>query len=398
MAANTPVNPSANWHPNWLSNAFSQKIFDALGEANTRFVGGAIRDSLLGFAVKDIDMATSHLPGQTQALLEAVGIKTIATGIQHGTITAVWNGEAREITTLRRDIETDGRHATVAFTDDWAADAARRDFTINALYAGHDGQIYDPCGGLADLEAGRVRFIGDAESRIKEDALRIYRFFRFSARFGVTLDAVGLSACKACASDVGNLSRERVRDELLKLLMVAEPLIYLQAMQKIRILPMIGDVEADVDAFRQLLAAETANDSQTAPETRLSKLYSPAAAKVVARSFRLSGKQKDFMETVRQADTALLSADTIDPLLYRFGKRAVAEALKSYLGEKRPEFILRAESWQRPVFPVSGEDLKIMGFREGKEMGVMLGELEGAWIASGFSLSKDDLLKAIVRK
>lgn len=397
MAAKALLNPPSDWHPDWLFSAFSQKIFQALGDANVRFVGGAVRDSLRGFAVKDIDMATTHPPDKTQELLQAAGIKTVATGIQHGTVTAVWNGKTREITTLRRDIETDGRHATVSFTDDWDADAARRDFTVNALYATHDGHIYDPCDGLTDLEAGRVRFIGDAESRIKEDALRIYRFFRFSARFGATLDTVGLKACKARADDVESLSRERVRDELLKLLMVTDPLRYIEAMHQIRVLPLIDGAGADVDALRQLLMAETTNNSQMHSVTRLSMLYGAASIKALARYFRLSGKQKIFMETVRQVAAALMGVDTIEPLLYRFGDSAVAEALKSFVGKQRPEFVLRAESWQRPVFPVSGDDLKTLGFKEGAAMGAILGELEQAWIASGFSLSKEDILKTVER-
>ncbi|MCG8506772.1 MAG: CCA tRNA nucleotidyltransferase, partial [Sphingomonadales bacterium] len=203
----------------WLADAAVTRVVAALGANNCRFVGGAVRNTLLGEPVTDIDIATRLEPDAVIARLEAAEIKAVPTGLKHGTVTAVAEGHAIEVTTLRHDVETDGRHAKVAFTDDWQADAARRDFTFNALYAAPDGTLYDYFGGLDDLKAGHVRFIGDAEARITEDALRILRFFRFHAHYGAGgMDAAGLDACAALAGRLDILSVERVRDELLKLL------------------------------------------------------------------------------------------------------------------------------------------------------------------------------------
>src|SRR4051812_5229558 len=197
------------------------RVLNALGadEGLTRYVGGAVRDDLLGLKVSDVDLATRIRPEEVMTRLQSARIKAVPTGIDHGTVTAVSDGHAVEITSLRRDVSTDGRRATVAFTDDWQEDAARRDFTINALYADPaTGKVFDYFGGLDDLAARRVRFIGDPLARIAEDHLRILRFFRFHARFGETIDAAGLAACAARANDLMALSRERIASELLKLL------------------------------------------------------------------------------------------------------------------------------------------------------------------------------------
>ncbi|PZP12084.1 MAG: polynucleotide adenylyltransferase, partial [Sphingomonas hengshuiensis] len=204
----------------WRSRARLTALCDALGAAagDARFVGGIVRDTLIGIAAHDIDIATRLPPTDVMARLRAAGIKAVPTGIAHGTITAVLPDGPVEVTTLRRDVTTDGRHATIAYTDDWREDAARRDFTINALYADPvSGTVFDYFGGLSDLTARHVRFIGDPLKRIAEDHLRILRFFRFLARFGDAPDADGLAACAMRANDLMALSRERIADELLKL-------------------------------------------------------------------------------------------------------------------------------------------------------------------------------------
>lgn len=299
------LEPPAGWSPAWLTSEVSQKIITALGKENVRFVGGAVRDSLLGQTASDIDMATTHSPEKVCELLRGQGIKALETGMQHGTVTAVWKRHSCEITTLRRDVETDGRHATVAFTDDWREDAKRRDFTINSLYATADGEIFDPFGGLEDLSNNRVRFIGDAETRIREDALRIYRFFRFSARFNAQLDEEGVAACRARAADVSGLSRERVRDELLKLLSASGALQYVAALNDIGGLPAIEHAAASIEQLNHHINQELQTGRQTGAVTRLSSLYCAVSPKALARYFRLSRKQEKFVGDVRDASKQL---------------------------------------------------------------------------------------------
>ena len=254
----------------WMTCKSTTAVLAALAAAGApaRFVGGCVRDSLLDRPVQDVDIATPTPPDEVIWLLTEASIKAVATGLAHGTVTAVIGRAHFEITTLRRDVETDGRRAKVAFTKDWAADAARRDFTINALYLDPDGAIYDPTGGLADLRAGRVRFVGDAAARIREDYLRILRFFRFHAHYGRgEVDRAGLEACRALAAGVASLSGERLQGELLRLLGAADPTPVLRLMaaegilahilpEAIRIERLAGLIEVDraVDPLRRLAA------------------------------------------------------------------------------------------------------------------------------------------------
>ena len=386
------LDPPAGWQPDWLSSPFTKEIFSALGADNVRVVGGAVRDSLLGEPVTDLDMATRHAPQETQKLLQARGLKVIPTGLQHGTVTAVQGSQTCEITTLRQDVETDGRHATVAFTDSWQEDAARRDYTINALYATADGRIFDPFNGLADLKAGRVRFIGNAYERIEEDALRMYRFFRFSARFAATLDAHGLEACTALAGRARALSRERVRDELLKLLGLPKPAEYLQAMAGIGLLPGIGGEKASIERAGQLMVSEIGNDVQTHMLTRLSELYACVSPRAIARYYRLSSKQEMFLVQLRKAGGAFEAMTDLKAFLYEYGSEVVRQILLPKSSPMWSEWLAEVSAWQKPVFPVSGADLIARGDEPGEEMGKTLKQLESRWVKSGFQLDKQQLL------
>ena len=264
-------------------------VIDALGGSDAaRLVGGVVRDSLLGLSAADVDVATVHPPEETVRRLAAAGIKSVPTGLAHGTVTALGSDGPVEVTTLRRDVETDGRHATVAFTNDWRADAARRDFTMNALYAEADtGQVHDYHGGLDDLAAGRVRFIGDAAVRIAEDRLRVLRFFRFTARFGHAPDRQGLAACAAAAGTLDRLSVERVAAELLRLLALPSPGDAVAAMVAADVLASVLPEAADVAAHRALLAAEDAAGVERSAVRGLAALLppDPRVAEAVARRF-----------------------------------------------------------------------------------------------------------------
>ncbi|MEQ1688451.1 MAG: CCA tRNA nucleotidyltransferase, partial [Sphingopyxis sp.] len=280
----------------WRSDPALLRLFAVLsgGEGLTRVVGGAVRDTLSGHPVTDIDLATKLLPNDVVARLGAATIKAVPTGIAHGTITAVADGKTFEVTTLRRDVTTDGRRATVDFTDDWAADAARRDFTINALYADPvSGGVYDPTGGLADLAAHRVRFIGDAAARIDEDHLRILRYFRFHARFGSgEADAKTLTIIAAKAASLRSLSRERIADELLKLLGLPDPAPSLQLMFTIDLFAhMLPEADAaTLGVLERLVVAENAAGLAPDPVRRLIALLpdDAGAAALVAGRLKLS--------------------------------------------------------------------------------------------------------------
>src|SRR5215469_14329244 len=263
MRAN-PDSPRIEPQP-WMTEPATRDVLAALavGGAEARFVGGSVRDALLGREIEDIDIATPALPEQVIELLQKRGIKVVPTGLAHGTVTAIAGSPERhfEITTLRRDVETYGRRARVAFDADWAADAARRDFTINAIFLDPDGTLHDPVGGLADLRAHRVRFVGDPATRIAEDVLRILRYYRFEARFGTGEGDPGArAACRAAASLLPNLSAERVVQELVRLLETPDPVPALQMMQQDGVLTMIRPEARRLDRLRQMIVVEPEAD------------------------------------------------------------------------------------------------------------------------------------------
>lgn len=366
----------------WRRQPGLDRLAATLGPGNARFVGGAVRDTLLGLPVTDIDLATPHAPAQVVELLERAGIKAVPTGIAHGTITAVSSGTVVEVTTLRRDVSTDGRRATVAFTDDWREDAARRDFTINALYADpQTGEIFDYFGGLADLEARHIRFIGDPLQRIAEDHLRILRFFRFLARFGDTPDRAALDACIARANDLMALSRERIRDELLKLIVAPDAVRVLQLMVERDILkPVVPEIDAaGVKRLAALAGHETAAGIAPEPVRRLAAILppDPAANEAVGARLKLSNTERQALASAIRADFA----EGPRALAYRIGPDRAADRLLLASDEAGARDVA---SWVPPRLPLSGGALIGRGLSKGPDVAKALRRIEDIWIAEGF--------------
>ena len=368
----------------WRRRRGMAKLLDALGakEGQTRYVGGAVRDGLLGLPVSDVDLATRFRPDEVVERLQAAGLKAVPTGFDHGTVTAVSDGHPYEVTTLRRDVETFGRHATVAFTDDWQEDAARRDFTINALMADPvTGEIFDYFEGLADLGQRHVRFIGDPYERIAEDHLRILRFFRFHARFGRgEPDEQALNACAQRTNDLMALSRERIADELLKLLAVDNPVPTVAVMLDKAILkpviPEIGEeAAASLDA---LIRAEREAKLDGDPLRRLVSLLprDPQLAAGITVRLKLSNRARQRIACA--ADGAI---DDPKAVAYRSGVDCAVDRL---LLANRPADAAAIASWTPPRLPLKGGDLIKRGIAEGPLVSRVLRRIEGRWIEAGF--------------
>lgn len=388
-------------HAAWMDRPGLNELAVALGaaEGGARYVGGAVRDTLIGLDVADIDVATIHPPADVVRRLEAAGIKAVPTGIAHGTVTAVTRGTVVEVTTLRRDVTTDGRHAEVAFTDDWQADAARRDFTINALYADMTGgALHDYFGGIDDLAAGRVRFIGDPLRRIAEDHLRILRFFRFLARFGDAPDPDGLAACIARANDLMALSRERIADELLKLIVARGAVPIVRRMVDGGIFrPVLPEIDAAAaDRLAALVDAEAATGIAPDPVRRLAALLTPAQADGVAARLKLSNAQRKRIAAALGADTP----QSPHALGYRIGVEGAIDRLL-LAGETGAAAAL--SGWERPVLPLSGGALVERGLARGPDVARALRAVEDQWIAEGFpdaartAVIADDVVDQLLR-
>jgi poly(A) polymerase len=393
-------------------------VMAALGEA--RFVGGAVRDALLGVGVADIDIAVPMPPSESLARLKARGIKVIETGLDHGTVTAISGTHAFEITSLRRDVETDGRHAVVAFTDDWAEDAARRDFTINALYATASGEIFDYATGVEDLIAGKVRFMGDAGARIAEDYLRVLRLFRFHAWYGKgEIDMEGLRAAAGAKDKLKTLSAERVAKELLRLLEADNPAPVLRVMAATGILPALlpgalllprlerlAEIDADNMFARDAilrLAALLPNDTES--ET----------AHAAADTLKLSNADRARLEQALSGEKipSQLAARDARRMLYRIGvARFKDKVLLQWAGAPKNAqggggalqwrmLLEMADNWQRPRFPLSGRDVMLAGVPEGPDVGRVLARVEDWWAGGDFAAGEGacrDQLKAAIDK
>ena len=379
----------------WLERPAVQKIFSVLDGASgrTRAVGGVVRDSLLGRMREhtDIDLATELLPVAVMQKAKAANIAAYPTGIDHGTVTLRLDDTTVEVTTLRQDVATDGRHATVEFGQDWEADAARRDFTINALYCHADGTIYDPLGGVGDLLNGWVRFIGDAKRRIAEDGLRVYRFFRFSASHGgENFDPDGLAACRDAAEDLDHIARERVGAEVLRMLALPRVASTLAVMDK------LGLVRIEPGAVAALTRYE-ALGGQSAP-ARLALMGRDGLARRQGE-WRLSKAVSSHAERIAAAADLLRDGD-VGWAAYRFGEDAVEGLAVAAAEENWPRELLAEtarDMGRLPVapMPVGGADLEARGMKPGPDMGAALGMLERAWVESGFGLSKEELLGRI---
>lgn len=377
------VLPDAGWR-----NAKGLKaLIDVLGAADgmVRFVGGAVRDTLLGLPVKDIDCATRLLPEDSSRRIAAAGFKAVPTGIAHGTVTAILPSGPVEVTTLRRDVSTDGRHAVVAFTDVWQEDAARRDFTINALSADPlTGEIHDYFGGLADLETGLVRFIGDPLERIAEDHLRILRLFRFHERFGRgDPDPAALAACVARANDLMALSRERIADELLKLLGGRNPAPTVKLMFESGLFrPIIPEIDATgVARLALLVEREAAAKVDADPLRRLGALL-PIDTEIVSG---VAQRLKLSKAATRRLEQATLTSDEpVRALAYRFGTDvAIDIALRSSRAFDALD-LGQLDAWERPKLPIGGGDLIALGLKPGPIVAATMQAIERRWISEDF--------------
>lgn len=381
----------------WLQREETQTMLKLLGgeEGKTRAVGGIVRDTLLGrdLAPADIDFATALLPHEVAIRAERAGISVHPTGIEHGTVTLRLDGLVAEVTTLREDVETDGRRALVQFGTDWVRDAERRDFTLNALYVGMDGDLFDPLGGLGDCLAGRVRFIGDPARRIEEDRLRVYRFFRFSASHGgEKFDQAGLEACRDASDRLDGLSAERVGHELRRMLALARVATTLKAMVEADILALSGETirllhsyerrarRPDFSARLAIIIAET-GINRLKSRWRLSN-DEVAAAEVILTVSQLVRDYK-LNEAAYRHPAAL--ADGVE----------VAAILADWTEAGKSAVLDQLQGLSVPRFPVSGGDLIKLGLRPGRALGAELDRLEQLWIESGFALDRAALLATL---
>ena len=398
----------------WMRAPETRAVIAALGQENARFVGGAVRNALLGLPVADVDIATPLTPDQVIGRLKAANIHSVPTGIDHGTITAVVGGKPFEITTLRRDVATDGRHAVVAFSDDWAEDARRRDFTMNALYASSDGEVFDAVGGVADLQSGRVRFVGDAATRIAEDYLRILRLFRFHAWYGKgEIDGEALHAAAAGKAGLSGLSGERVQKEILRLLEAGDPVPALRVMAATGILTDVLPGALLLSRLERLVKIDTDNFFVPDPLLRLAALLPQDidAARAIAQKLRLSNAQSTRLTDVAGATEKIvsyLSIKEVRKLLYRLGPARFKDRvfLKWAEDPKESNFVqwrallALADAWERPRFPLTGGNVMAAGVPEGPLIGRILGEVEEWWIDSDFiedEFSLAERLKAVVQ-
>jgi poly(A) polymerase len=411
--SSNPDRPPRLAGADWLRRPQTQAVFAALAAKGyaARAVGGAVRNALLGEPVKDIDIATTAPPPDVIRLAEAASLKAIPTGVEHGTVTVVANHTPFEVTTLRRDVETFGRHARVAFTDDWADDARRRDFTINAIYCDASGAIHDPLGGLADIEARRVRFIGDPHDRIREDYLRILRFFRFTAEYAQgSPDPAGLKACVELKDGLAQLSGERIRNELLRLLAAPSAVPAIEAMHDAGLLDAVLGQAADPRLLARVAAIEQALGRNPDAILRLGALAASGPGRALALRDRLKLSTTEFERLARMA----MTDKAFDPataereaksFIYRHGSEpffdgailAWAQSEASAGDRLRMDRAKLAERWTPPALPVRGSDVVALGVPEGPAVGRVVREFEDWWIEHDFPADAAQLTLKLAR-
>ncbi len=397
------MSPTHIGQAEWLQLPTTQAVFTAItaGGFRARAVGGAVRNTLMGRPVADIDLATNAHPEDVMRLALAAGLSVHETGLQHGTVTVISSGTAFEVTTLRKDVATDGRHASVAFTTDWVTDASRRDFTINALYCDADGTIYDPLDGYGDVTAQRVRFIGDPVARIREDYLRILRFYRFSAVFGDgALDEVGHDAVRTEQAGLQQISAERICNEILKTLVGAHAPAILSAMATSGVLARVLDRDGDVARCHALIELERMLELAPDAVRRLLALgvFTRLDAEQLAVRLRLANTDRDRLTKWTEAHQTCLSDDrSIRAALYRMGSQTVLDVALLRAMQEEPtdaaeRVLLTSRNWEIPSFPIAGHDLLLRGYSAGPMIGKTLRALETVWLASDFKLTREALL------
>jgi poly(A) polymerase len=390
--------------PAWMTESATRSVLAALNEAGgaPRFVGGAVRDTLLGRPVGDVDIATPLSPDEVTLRLERAGITVVPTGIAHGTVTAVVPPRHFEITTLRQDVETFGRQARVAFIADWAGDAARRDFTMNALLLDGEGRVFDPVGGLSDLRAGRVRFVGDPATRIREDVLRLLRFYRFHAHYGRgAADPAGRAACRALAPLLPSLSGERVSAEMLKLLAAPDPSPTLAMMEEDGVLAVLLPEARRPDRLAALIPLEPKPD----PLRRLGALIAGGAA-AIAERLRLSNEQRDRLLALARPPWPidLAGDDAVQRrAIYHLGPEryrdlVLMRAAETGEAQRAASLLHLAESWSAPRFPLKGRDVTALGVPAGPEVGRLLAGLERWWEEGDFRADRAACLGELKRR
>ncbi|MDA7947020.1 MAG: CCA tRNA nucleotidyltransferase [Hyphomicrobiaceae bacterium] len=409
MSARSTNSSSSIAGAEWLSWPGTVRVFEALcaGDHTALAVGGAVRDTLLGRPVQDVDFATDAPPERVMELAQAAGLKAIPTGIRHGTVTVVADYRGFEVTTLRRDVETFGRHATVAFTEDWVADASRRDFSINALYADADGTVFDPLNAIADIEKPHVRFIGDALARVAEDYLRILRFFRLNAELETEdFDTESLSACVRGRAGLHGLSGERVAGELKRLLGAGGAVMSLRKMFDFGLLVEILHGAPNISRFERLAAIEAALDEEADAMLRLGGIgvFVREDAERLAATLRLSNVERDRLVMFARLPAVAEASDESElrRLVFRFGKDGAHDAaLKSWACSEKPasnvawrKLVQRIARLPVPEFPLQGADLVELGAAEGPAVGKILKQLEAQWLESGCTESRKNLLAA----
>jgi poly(A) polymerase len=409
MSENIGVQP-------WMKQPSTQAVMAALtAKGEARFVGGCVRNTLMGCKIADVDIATTLTPPEVIEALEAAGLKCVPTGIDHGVVTAIADGKPYEVTTLRKDVSTDGRRAVVAFTHDWNEDAARRDFRLNALYADAEGNVFDPTGhGVEDARAGRIIFVGDAETRIREDYLRILRFFRFFAHYGRgEPDPTALAACAALKDGMSVLSAERVSWELMKLLGAEDPRPAVRLMAATGVLSQVLPEAASLARFDALVAIETEQLFETDAELRLAALLPDdvQTAHQAAERLRLSVAVRERLVAALGNDHRIvswLSPREARQLVYRLGVRPFSDRVKlGWAGAKKgssaPQWrglLALGQSWTPPAFPLSGDEVIAAGVPKGPLVGEVMREVENWWVDNDFiddKLSVVERLKAVAQ-